>query len=213
MYILTATEIAEGSGGIQGANGTPCGTPPQSQFNSLQDVIRSRVEAALEIGSLRRYECQDTFEVSGRYSEMRRLRLTNGFVQSVSFLDAAGEPLIDTPATHFDGYYGIVTHPLSAGVVTVQYVSGFLADSSKVFQDLPDWVKPIALNVMFLWLRSMNRGAAIKDISQASLTAGMIRELTARVGNRYQRPRVGCIFPTTHKHRLISDPVSEWKQW
>lgn len=217
MYILSATDLVDGNAGITGSGGRACGVPPQGQFNTMQDAIRSRVESALEIATLSRMECQDTFELTGRYTERRRLRLTNGFVHTIQFVQADGEPYHpDTApvAQYVDRAKGIIDVDLGAGKFIVRYTSGFLADAgTKVYKDLPDWVQSIALNTMFLWLRSMNRGTAIKDISQTALTTGMIRELHARVYSRYQRPRVDCAFPVVYERRPVSDTPGEWLQW
>lgn len=213
MYILTAKDILDANKGVTDGGGQ-CGVPPQDQFNLLQQIVRERVLGALEISTFDRLQFQDTFEVSGRYVEERHLRLTNAFLTSdpVVFVDAAGE-VVETEAPIVDRFYGVVRCVLPAGVYRVQYKCGFLAEAgTHVYQGLPDWVKSIALATMFLWLRSMNR-TIIKDISHASLTVGMIRELTARVHGRYVRPRVGCVWPVISERRTITDPVSEWRQW
>lgn len=222
MNILSAKDIAGANAGIVGGEGMPCGNPSQSQFDSLNEVIRTRLENILEISTLSRMQFQDTFEVGivSRFgfntARPRRLRLTNAFLTSdpIVFVGTDGLPLDQGYVSKVDRNYGIVDTGLEPGTYTIQYTCGFLAEAgTKVYQDLPHWVKSVALATMFLWLRSMNRGMAIKDISHSALTNGMIRELNAHHGGRYQRPRVDCEFPTVSERRLITDPVSEWKQW
>jgi hypothetical protein len=217
MYILTAEDIMKGT--EAGSAGSACGTPAQDRFDDLQRIIRTRVEEALGVDTLDRVECRDSFTFVGRNSSHRNLRLANAFIDAtgVSIIGSDGLALDfveDRPALVIDRKYGIIKGAfLEPGTYTVHYTSGFVAeDGTKVYQGLPDWVKSIALTTFFLWRRAMNRGASPKDISHSALTNGMIRELHARVFQRYDRPRVDMAFHDSSERRPAGS-TGEWSAW
>lgn len=213
MYILTAAEIASGRAPQLGG-GTECCEPEQSAFNGLQTTMRTRVEEALGIETLDRVDCRDSFDLVGLDTQPRSLRLANAFLTTATpvIKDAAGEVVADLSLT-VDRKYGMVYVALPGGKYTVEYTSGFEVDEgTKVYKSLPDWVKSIALNVMQLWRRSMNLGASPKDISHAALLAGMVRELNARIYNRYDRPRMGVQFYDISQRRAAGT-TGDWNEW
>lgn len=215
MYILTAEELSQGNNGLK-ASGA-CGTEPQESFNSIQNLMRTRVEEALEIMTLSRLEFRDTFQVTGNYTIARNLRLANAFLTADAVVIKDADGVVVEVTALVDRYNGVVTAPLYAGQYTVTYISGFTAEEgTNVFIGVPEWMKSIALSTMFLWLRAMFRTGGSKDTSHSALTQGMIRELHARVYARYMRPRNGHDFPLISENRAVAvDPEEpgEWKQW
>lgn len=213
MYILSAAEIASGRASKLGDDSTCC-EPEQSAFNGLQTTMRTRVEEALGIETLDRVDCRDSFNLPGVETQSRSMRLANAFLTTATpvIKDAAGEVVTDLTLT-VDRKFGIVTVDLPGGTYTVEYTSGFeIEEGTKVYVGLPDWVKSIALNIMLLWRRSMNLGASPKDISHAALTNGMIRELNARVYNRYDRPRANKLFHDIAQRRAAGT-TGDWNEW
>lgn len=213
MYILSIKDIQAGIAAGGKSSDSECCAPAPSEFNELLSTIGSRVEEALGVESLKRADCRDTFQVKGRSSEPRGLRLANAFLTTdlPVFLNVEGEA-VETQAK-VDRKYGIVYAVLEPGEYTVQYTSGFLAEvGTLTYIGTPDWMKSIALTVYFLWRRSMNRGASPKDISHKGLIDGMVRELNARIYNRYDRPRVNLEFYLTHQHRAPGS-TEEWAEW
>lgn len=214
MYILTAAEIAAGRASKLGDDSTCC-EPEQSAFNGLQTTMRTRVEEALGIETLDRVDCRDSFNLPGLVTQTHSMRLANAFLTPATpvIKDADGEVVTDLTLT-VDRKYGIVTVDLPGGKYTVEYTSGFEVDAgTKVYKALPESMKSIALNVMILWRRSMNLGASPKDISHAALTAGMIRELNARIYNWYDRPRYDKVFHDVSQRRVAGDEDGDWNEW
>jgi hypothetical protein len=214
MYILTAAEITSGLAGKFSSDDPACCVPEQSAFDGIQTTIRTRVEEALGIETLDRVDCRDSFNLPGTYTMTHSMRLANAFLTTATpvIKDADGEVVTDLALT-VDRKYGIVTVALPGGTYFVEYTSGFeIVEETKVYKDLPDWVKSIALSTMMVWRRSMNLGAAPKDISHSALTHGMIRELHARIYNRYDRPRAEKVFYDIGQHRAAGT-TGDWNEW
>lgn len=213
MYILSIQDIQAGVSAGSKITDSECCAPAPGDFNEVLSTIGTRVEEALGVETLRRVECQDTFVIHGYSNDPRLLRLANAFLTSELpvFVDAEGE-VVEIQA-EVDRKYGIVRVVLQPGKYTVRYTSGFLADdNTKTYKDVPDWMKSIALAVYFLWRRSMNRGVAPKDISHKGLLDGMVRELNARIYNRYDRPRAFVETHLIHERREVGSS-GEWLQW
>jgi hypothetical protein len=140
------------------------------------------------------------------------LRLANAFLTSEApvFLDSAGEVLEITPSL-VDRKYGVITVTLEPGTYTVTYTSGFTAEED-IYVDVPDWMKSIALSVMFLWLRSMGLAAASKTASHHDLNMSIVRELRARIYERYDRPRANHEFHVKGERRAVGD-TGDWNEW
>lgn len=211
MYILTNTELTKGT---SSGSSNACGAGTPDQFEDLQRTIRTRVEEALGIETLDRVDCRDTFQITGCGPQVCLLRTANAFLtlDTPVFLDSAGEVLEITPSL-VDRKYGVITVTLDPGTYTMTYTSGFLADAgSKVYNGLPDWVKSIALSTVLLWRRSMNLAAADKTSSHFDLNASIVRELNARIFNRYDRPRFMHEFPVKSQRRAAGT-TGDWNEW
>jgi hypothetical protein len=213
MYILTNAELTKGT---SGGSSSSCGAGTPDQYEDLQRTIRTRVEEALGVETLNRVECRDTFQITGSDTRECLLRTANAFLtlDTPVFLDSEGEVLEITPSL-VDRKYGVITVTLDPGTYTVEYTSGFEAEpGSNVYKFLPDWMKSIALTIAFLWRRSMNVAAADKTSSHYDLNTSIVRELNARIFNRYDRPRAMHEFHMTHQRRVITeDDSGEWNEW
>ena len=209
MYILTAEDITKGVSAMSA--GGDCCTPGSDQFNGIQREIRTRVEGCLEVQALARLENRDTFEVFGAFQQRVKLRLGNAFLTNdpVRFVDEAGEDL-EIAITQVDRLYGIVIVTLDPGTYRVAYKSGFTVDGYNVFVQVPDWMKSIALATLLNWQRAMGLKVS-KEVSHSALSHSLLRELHARVYERYMRPRAEVTYSQVHEQR--EDANGEWLQW
>lgn len=211
MYILSAQDIMKGS---SAGLGNECGTPAGDRFEDLQRTIRTRVEEALGVDTLDRVECRDTFQITGSYAQLCNLRLANGFLtpDAIAF-HSVDDEVLDVTGWLVERRYGLIQVKLSPGTYKVLYKSGFaVEDGTDVYLGLPDWVKSIALSVMFMWRRSMNISASSKTASHYDLTSSIRRELMARIYERYDRPRTFQEFHLIGERRAVGS-TEGWNQW
>lgn len=212
MYILSSEDITKGtSANLDQGAGASCCTPGPGGFDSIQREIRTRVEGCLEVQALARLQNKDTFVVSGAFQQRLTLRLANAFLSAdpVRFVNEDEEDL-EIAISQVNRLHGLVTVTLDPGTYQIMYTSGFTADSYKVFEKVPDWMKSIALAALLNWLRSMGLKTS-KDVSHSALSRSALRELHARVYERYQRQRAEVTYPDVHEQREGDN--GDWLQW
>lgn len=207
MYLLDAADVSGVLSTQQPGTGRVVGVPDVSGYRAVLELITTRCEELLEVGSLSRRVTTDYFEMTGRRPMDRRLRLSGGFLTSepadMVFMDLQGTALTYTnEVDHEKGVVDLFNVP--AGRLRITYVHGFLADEDLIFQNVPDWLKSIAKYAIQLHYRLTSMASATPaNVSYAALLSEVRRELQARVYKRWQRPRVGMEFA----YRTSSVPV------
>ena len=204
------------------AIGSSCTTLDGSGDPQLLESLlhmTSRVEAALEVRGLARKACTDTYDVvsfsRGLSGQRRGYRLSNMFltddpVTLSGMFDQYGEP-ITTPEL-VDKELGVVyASPYSIfGTVSVAYTSGFTVAADVSTDDdihanpnyrpgllVPDALCAIATEFLVRWQRAaLLTPKAPKEYGfLPTITDELMRDLRARINNRYQRPRANLEFP------------------
>ena len=214
MLLMSASEAASVIGAKCGSGAVTSDDPV---LLSVLDFITSRVEEALNVQSLVRGAHTDKFvlpamSVAQQLARTNRmLRLSNGFLaqDSLTLLDPNGEVVEFDDRGGVEHAYGIVNLPRwIEGVYTAEYVSGFEPEEipaspptgydpdKRVLQNVPAWMKGIVANYLVLWFKTTQLQPKVsKDLSYTGVLNGLRREVYAWVYGKYQRPRVGCVFP------------------
>lgn len=168
-----------------------------------------------------RFHLTDMPEFNGARGASDRtitLRLNNGFLsideESPVTITAPDGTVLDMDE---DDSLDIDVDPLKGtitlnkwirGVYTVEYTAGFAVPTlpdpipseaydadARVLIGIPDWMRTIVVGYLVNWYRVMYiNPRANKDLSYAQVADALMRSLHSAVYNKYQRPRLGCIW-------------------
>lgn len=147
---------------------------------------------------------------------LARLRLTNGQIveNSVVVVDSNGDTVSTDAIEDIDYKYGIVVlNTFSRGAYRVNYDSGFEPEpipddppenynpEYRVLQNVPDWIKGIAVDLFIQWTRSQRLALNLpKNVSYRPLVEVLSKDLYTRIYSRYMRPRVGVFWTEEYRH-------------
>lgn len=187
------------------------------------DMIRPRVEGAMDVKTLAYGQFLDTFRTGGRgYDGLYALRLENGFIDVAAPLVVTnlttGTP-VDPADVDTDAERGIVYVPTkyNLGTLSVNYFSGFKAVATTdangdaipeplQVMDTPMWLQTIAIGALNEWFRSIPLTPKVNDkLSLSALNGQANKYVQMQVWGRYMRPRAEVIW--AYKSEVIDNAV------
>ncbi|MEG1121279.1 MAG: hypothetical protein RSE62_03650 [Citrobacter sp.] len=179
---------------------SPSGGAGNTDLNILKAVIesvRTRVEATMNVSTLKRVNCVDIFDVKSDGAEVA-FRLSNGFIKrdSVSVVGSDGSILID----HRLGIVRVAN--CATGRYTISYASGFEVDTGDIAIDVPDDIQGFIIPAVTLWLRTTVltlKLPTMQGLSLEHLTAPLLRDIAARIYGSYDRPRATVEWPLLYE--------------
>lgn len=204
------------------AIGAKCGGSVSSDNEAMLSVLNlllPRIEDAMNVGALTYGESTDTFifeqpargllgstyktGANGEILEKKRLRLTNGYVDSTQIV--VTDPN-DAAVTDYrlDPVFGIVELPSwLPGDYAVVYKAGFKLPNPlpsepdpAILVGVPAWLEGVAVSLLMLWYRTeLLTPKAPTGFSFGELIEPLHREVRTRIYGRYDRPRYGVVFP------------------
>lgn len=223
MLILTPTEASQAIGAACGGS-SPSATDPQ--LLRILSYLTPRVEGAMNVDSLRRRHYEDSFRVvcSTRSTSPNKLfRLSNGYIvkDTLSVTSPSGTVTLETSPEVIVGYEeGTVEMPCTeSGKYIIGYYSGFevenmpdpvpfgFEDEFRAFIGVPQWMKALAATYLIRWYRTVQLSPkANTDISFASISKDLDREIYSRVYSTYMRPRVDVVF-ADRRANIVPEPT------
>lgn len=197
LYLLSPEEI-QGALGMAGCHPVP-GSDQIAQYAGVLGMALSRVEGLMGVRTLERGTYTDQFCIaspSSRYPGTLLLRLRNALLTDTDVTVRGSRGNLVAPA-YVDKLYGMIhTDKWAGDTYTVTYESGLEKDSNNVAQDVPEWLKSIAINCVVLWYRIGFLNPKVdNNISYSALLHATVRELQTRVYSTYSRPRLEVEWP------------------
>lgn len=188
MMLVDPVKVAQALG-MQTNGGS--GSLDLTMLKAIIERVQPGVEASMNVATLRRVSCVDTFDVTQTGAEVI-FRLSNGYLDK-------GSVTVNGPSVGsllVDARLGTVRMTASArGRYTVAYQSGFEVDTtSDVATGVPPDVEGFIFPATTLWLRATlltPKMPGIQGISIEQLTIPLIREIGKRIFGAYHRPRAG----------------------
>lgn len=190
-------------------------------------VLTPRVEDALNVKSLLRQTCTDTFALpSSTAAKARGFRLTNAFLSGPVTL--SGFKSYDggdiTSPVEIDEEYGVVrcgTYTYEPDTrLSITYTSGFAIPSDdeatasndihpdalyRVGIGIPDWIVGIVDEMLIQWRRNnLLTPSVTKEYGfLPTLNAHVATTLKGRIYNRYMRPRDNLHWPVKYTAHVV----------
>lgn len=167
-------------------------------------LAQPAVVSTMNVETLERKSCVDTFDVAIGTDHPLEFRLTNGLLvqDSVSVTSPSG--VVDASVIEVDHKLGVVRvlSGNSSGDYTIAYDSGLEEQESGVAKDVPLELQAAITTAMMLWFRSnilTPKLPGIRGITPDMLIAPLRRDISRNVYGWYQRPRIGVQWPRHYK--------------